>query len=183
MDELEINTLHRFAKHSPGLILEQHSACEVPAGCGGIVMRWVNPARQAYLLFTLVNAGKAHLYLDGREVHSAAFTVPVGPHVLALHLESSASFILSAERDPEPQARLLFCSLADDSWRATDQTPPDNWNQPDFSADWPALQECEATPEVQQRWGYPRLTQTGARSLGRPGAGPLWVRKHFELTA
>ena len=127
------------------------------------------------------NKGRPRLYLDGREVHSAAFTVPVGAHVLALHLESAASFILSAERDPEPQARLLFCSLADDSWRATDQTPPDNWNQPEFIANWPALQECEAAPELQQRWAYPRLTQAGARTLGRPGAGPLWVRKSFEL--
>ncbi len=181
MDDLEINTLHRFAKHSPGLVLEQHGSCEVPAGCGGIVMRWINPAQEAYLLFSLLSAGEARLYLDGREFRSAAFSVPVGRHLLALHLLNSASFVLAAERNLQPHQTLLFCSQADGTWLATDQPPPENWNQPDLVHDWPGLDECAPPAEVQRRWGYPAICAVGARTLGQPGHGPLWVRKSFEL--
>ena len=46
-DDLRVNTLHRFAKHSPTLILHEYSSCEVPAGCGGVVMRWIAPDQDA----------------------------------------------------------------------------------------------------------------------------------------
>ena len=43
-EALRINKLHRFAKHSPRLVLHEYSHCEVPAGCGGVVLRWLDPA-------------------------------------------------------------------------------------------------------------------------------------------
>jgi len=41
-EAFKLNSLHRFTKHSK-LVLEAHSHCEVPAGCGGAVFKWVNP--------------------------------------------------------------------------------------------------------------------------------------------
>ena len=35
-EALRLNTLNRFRKHSPRLLLEEYSHCEVPAGCGGV---------------------------------------------------------------------------------------------------------------------------------------------------
>lgn len=38
--ELKLNSISRFSKQSPRLVLEEHGHCEVPAGCGGVVLRW-----------------------------------------------------------------------------------------------------------------------------------------------
>ena len=34
MRELKLNTLGRYGKNASHLVLEEHSHCEVPAGCG-----------------------------------------------------------------------------------------------------------------------------------------------------
>ncbi len=166
MDELELNTLHRFAKRSPGLILEQHGSCEVPAGCAGVVLRWLNPAQEAYLLFTLYTPGQARLFLDGQPVHSSVFSVPVGPHLLTLELEGSAAFMLAVQRHQAPHQEVLFSSQPDGSWLASDQ----------------ALEEFNLPPEAHKSWDYKSAAKLGALPLGRPGPGPLTVQKAFELT-
>ena len=38
--ELKLNSISRSSKQSPRLVLEEHGHCEVPAGCGGVVLRW-----------------------------------------------------------------------------------------------------------------------------------------------
>ena len=40
--QLRINTLSRYRGRPPRLVLEEHNHCEVPAGCGGVVLRWRN---------------------------------------------------------------------------------------------------------------------------------------------
>ena len=183
MDELEINTLHRFVKHSPGLMLEQHSSCEVPAGCAGVVIRWLNPTQEAYLHFTFYAPGESQLYLDGQPIRSSLFSVPVGPHVLALHLQDSASFLLAVQRHPEPHQQLLLNSQGDGSWWATREEPSADWNQLDFDAgNWRALKEYGLPLYAQNNWQRQSAAKLGARPIGRAGAGPLWVRKAFELT-
>ena len=42
-DDLRLNELQRYRKTSSRLALEVHSHCEVPAGCGGVVLRWRRP--------------------------------------------------------------------------------------------------------------------------------------------
>jgi len=42
-DDLRLNSLDRFRKSKSGLTLEVYSSCEVPAGCGGAVLRWRRP--------------------------------------------------------------------------------------------------------------------------------------------
>jgi hypothetical protein len=41
--KLKLNGLSRYTKQSPRLVLEEYSHCEVPAGYGGVVLRWRNP--------------------------------------------------------------------------------------------------------------------------------------------
>jgi hypothetical protein len=43
-DDVRLNSLDAFTKKSPRFILEEHGGGEVPAGCGGVVLRWINPA-------------------------------------------------------------------------------------------------------------------------------------------
>jgi hypothetical protein len=43
MSKKALNSLDRFRKHPGQLVLEEHGHCEVPAGCGGVVLRWRNP--------------------------------------------------------------------------------------------------------------------------------------------
>lgn len=42
-DNLKLNTLDRFTKQPGLLALQESSHCEVPAGCGGVVLRWIDP--------------------------------------------------------------------------------------------------------------------------------------------
>ena len=176
MDPFELNTLHRFAKHSPGLSLEQHGSCDVPAGCGGVVFRWLNPAREAYLRLLFYTRGEATIYLDGKEIHSTVFSVPVGPHVLAIQTEGT--FLMAVFKNPEPNQETLFVSRDDGSWKATDQPPGGNWNQPDFTSDWEPLTQSTLDS---QSWYRQEAEARGAVPLGRAGASRLWVRKAFQL--
>ncbi len=176
-EELELNTLHRLQKHSSRLVLEAHGSCEVPAGCGGVVLRWLNPADECYLLFTAFTGDQFQLFLDGRPVRSSAFTVPTGNHVLALHSPASSFFLLAVQKNTYPRQELLLSSQADGSWRGTNHPPPSNWTQPDFRADWPALSQVSCKSK---EWGKQRLEEMGAKPLGL-SKGPLWVRRSFEV--
>ena len=79
MADKKLNSLERFRKQSPRLVLEEHSHCEVPAGCGGVVLRWRNPLAGLPLLVHFYAPGKSTLYLDGREVTQIGNDLPPGP--------------------------------------------------------------------------------------------------------
>jgi hypothetical protein len=51
--EQRLNSLDRFRKQPGRLVLEEHSHCQVPAGCGGGVLRRRNPQEgpQAFLAY------------------------------------------------------------------------------------------------------------------------------------
>ena len=50
-DEQRLNSVDRFRKKSERLVLEEHGHCEVPAGCGGVVLRWRTEPEAAALAF------------------------------------------------------------------------------------------------------------------------------------
>ena len=175
-EELELNTLHRLRKHSGRLILEEHGSCEVPAGCGGLVLRWLNPAQECYLLFTVFPRRPLQLFLDGIRLQSSAVTVPVGRHVLAAHFAESALFMLAVLKNTKPEQALLL-SAADGSWRGTNQKPPDHWAHPDFPESWQPLPQV---PYTDKDWQFQTLDKLGACPLGL-ACGPLWVRREFEV--
>jgi hypothetical protein len=70
-DELRLNSLSRYSKQSDEYTLEVHSHCEVPAGCGGVVLRWRNPRLSIPIEIWTYTTGEAQLFLDGNVPASA----------------------------------------------------------------------------------------------------------------
>lgn len=86
-DDLRLNTLHRFAKHSPRLVLEEYSHCEVPAGCGGAVLRWLDPQEGIAARIEVRTLGSVETWLDATLVHGSHVTISPGAHTLFLHVK------------------------------------------------------------------------------------------------
>src|SRR5438067_610618 len=70
MSEQPISSLDRYRKRSARLVLEEHGSSVVPAGCGGVVLRWRNPQQTVPLVVYLYSPGQAQLFLDGALVES-----------------------------------------------------------------------------------------------------------------
>src|SRR5215212_3654195 len=88
MAEQELNSLSRFRKQPGKLVLEEHSHCEVPAGCGGVVLRWRNPQATIPLTLYLYTPRPSASFLDGAELNVARVTIAPGDHVIAVVLEA-----------------------------------------------------------------------------------------------
>src|SRR5213075_3290995 len=87
--DLKLNPL-RYTKQSSSLVLEQHSHCEVPAGCGGVVLRWRDPTNIP-LEVDLYLEGKASFAIDGVPTKSSRPLVAIGAHVLSFAVEKRTS--------------------------------------------------------------------------------------------
>jgi len=114
-DDLKINTLHRFAKHSARLVLHEYSHCEVPAGCGGVVLRWMDPARGRPVT---VRVAKGDVWIDGVELEVSHTQLVPGMHLLAVH-----------GRDVQPRVTLDgdVRELPLVNWRCTQADPGPGW--------------------------------------------------------
>lgn len=99
-DDLKLNSLNRFAKKSPRLALEEYSHCEVPAGCGGVVMRWTDPAEGIPAILRVVVRGTVTAFLDGEPLATGRATLSWGDHLLAIAVERGPAPV--AEPEPEP---------------------------------------------------------------------------------
>lgn len=82
--ELKLNSLGRYGKGTSRLVLEEHGHCEVPAGCGGAVLRWRNPNSGLLFLLHAFGNDNGRILLDGAPPSSARPLVPFGEHVLSL---------------------------------------------------------------------------------------------------
>src|SRR5438445_588541 len=105
-DEQQLNSLERFRKQPGRLVLEEHSHCEVPAGCGGVVLRWRNPRATLPLLLHLYAPGEFTLSLDGDTPRTGRVDVAPGRHVVGLVLPdadlAAGLFLFAATHDPKP---------------------------------------------------------------------------------
>jgi hypothetical protein len=188
-DDLRLNTLHRFAKHSPRLVLQEYSHCEVPAGCGGVIVRWYDPelGTPAHLRVTLRNA-TGDVWLDGAVVVSNRIQLVVGTHVVAMRL---------AATDPTATIAMSFGTMLDRDdnidvatgrarWRIATEDPGAGWQRPDFDdAAWSARsaagrEALEAIPQ-DQRWAFDACLERG-QSLYQFAAPVVWIRIGFEVT-
>lgn len=186
-DQLSLNSLSRFSKQSGLLHLEEHGHCEVPAGCGGVVLRWYNPATSIPLLLRLFCAGKASVFIDGTVPTSARPLVVPGRRILTIEVSEAsheqALIMFAAVYDrrasqklPE-EARCAVLSAADGSWFFT-VTPPrdDTWRVSDADMiGWEPMIELPIdVPDRKQAWqrwySFEQLTKVGARALGIPTA-------------
>lgn len=91
-EDLRLNTLHRFAKRSPRLTLREYSHCEVPAGCGGVVLRWVEGSGGIAVRIRLpATRSLVDAWLDGVPLETTeAEVVPGELHLLAFHVRAQA---------------------------------------------------------------------------------------------
>jgi hypothetical protein len=201
-EDLRLNTLHRHTKRSPHLVLQVHSHCEVPAGCGGVVLRWIDPAEGLPVVLRVVAPAPLECHLDGRRVELSRATLPFGEHILAFKLQpctpvagdppgSAKSpwtpFIACAvsEDDPRGRGRAVTVSRPED-WRGLAvPTPPHDWTVLDFAdGEWPLLSPAEVDAEMlpgSLRWSLPRIVEAGATALAVPAADSVFVRHRFRI--
>src|SRR5262245_24677838 len=163
-DEQQLNSVERFRKQPGRLILEEHSHCEVPAGCGGVVLRWRNPFTAVPLTADFYSPTRATFLVDGTAPPTARIDLAPGRHVFSFSLENadlSAGLVLfAASHEPkQPSDResgvieqpLKVLSEGDGTWKFTLDHPPDGWATLAFEAgDWPALVQVPAPQLVQE---------------------------------
>lgn len=208
-DELRLNSLDRFRKRSPKLVLEEHSHCEVPAGCGGVVLRWRDSGAIPFRMWLATPGREAQAWIDGEVSQSAVPTLVPGVHVLALQVAVAPGggvLVFAGTTDPEEteaqpsHLHTTVCSAPDGSWSYS-LTPPEDgaWLRPGF-AGWPALEAFEFAAAETERWPCRPALDHGGVGLGVPAADlarPLgllaralgterpqptvWVRKEFEI--
>ncbi len=204
-DEPKLNSLDRFRKHPGRLVLEEHGTCEVPAGCGGVVLRWRNPLAAVPVTVYLYTPVPATCLVDGTPVETGRFDLTPGPHVLAVAIDevdrSAGLLLFAASHEPKKAQRsppaevveypLRVLSAPDGSWKySTDLPSGDAWTRRDFDdSAWPTL---VAAPTPQLNWqdfgafACRQGAEMGAACLrlpGRSGEGPVRVRKVFEVPA
>jgi hypothetical protein len=206
MADKKLNSLDRFRKQSPRLVLEEHSHCELPAGCGGVVLRWRNPLAVLPVLVNFYAPTKATLYLDGREVTQIGNDLAPGSHVVGIELPeadlSAGLFMFAAVHDqrvhktlPEGVSESPFrlVSETDRTWLATTEEPdeyPLKWNDLAFDdrAWLPLVRFVESPPSDSDQpnaYRIYRCNRHSAAFLTLPpamsGTGRVWVRRRFEV--
>ena len=134
-EDLQINTRHALTKHSPSAILEEHGSCEVPAGCGGVVLRWRDPDVGRPAVVRLGHLGALTAWLDGEEVVNSWVELRAGRHVFAVELrdiEEPVPFIaVIVARGTVGAPPVLMASAPGHAWRVHRQ-PPEGWIHPEF---------------------------------------------------
>lgn len=199
-DDLKLNGLPRYRKWSRRLLLETHSSCEVPAGCGGAVLRWRDPREGFAAEASLYAMSEVwQLLLDGEPPPSGRMILPYGPRVLALRirgmprrgavmfaLSSSPRHRTGAGAIVEPEPALL---TQPDRWRYTTEPPDDErWLfDPGFDdSGWLPMQRTPPIPPREDGrlpWAVRRMRKLGAQPIGfgDPHPDDAWVRCVFTL--
>ncbi len=185
-DDLKINTLHRFAKHSPRLVLQEYSHCEVPAGCGGVVIRWYDPTGGVPAIVRVLLLGSsADVWLDGKELATSYVQLVPGQHVIAMHLrpvEGHANRIVTIGAVYDADGDTEVIQRGGPRWRIASAQPDETWIAPGFvdhAWDMPA----HATPELldmipaDQRWSIDHAIGRGQPIYEVPGE--CWIRVTF----
>jgi hypothetical protein len=145
-DPQPLNSLGRFRKQSEKLVLEQYSHCEVPAGCGGVILRWRNPFAAFPVIIHCYAPVPATCFVDGKKVGMPGIDLAPGPHVVALHIERvslSALLLFAAapfRRTPQnaaptapTESPLSVVSAADGTWKFTlDEPGTEEWRSLSF---------------------------------------------------
>lgn len=200
--DLKLNSLSRFSKTSPRLVLEEYSHCEVPAGCGGVVMRWRKPNEPMTMWVNINSTAQTEsMILDGENVlWKTRLGITWGNHVFAMSFEDvdlSQGFLLFSARlddqfvrilQPEGETKIL--SKPDGKWKYTLKQPLSNdWQLTDFDDSTWLPMIAKALPAKNFRGYdmsdfYQRARDRGAEDLGvdaKRVTGSVWVRRAFHI--
>ena len=188
--ELKLNSIDRYVKESPNFVLEEHGHCEVPAGCGGVVLRWRDPMAPVPVKLQLWLSVDSHgTYVDGSAPSSSRPSIRPGSHVLmiAATLESRqpVQLLFRAVADPDSPTTILTSEPYFD-WRCTDAEPVRAaWEQADFDAsEWNPMTDTVLSDQPKEAYLVRRLLDAGAVALTTPPlAGPIWIRTTFDVPA
>ena len=203
--DLELNSLSRYSKQSPRFILEQYSFCEVPAGCGGVILRWRDPGIGLPILIKIYAGQEFHCYLDGEEIAANRPLIPFGEHVFAFEISQvdqrylALAFIATFDENESqgiyPSRRtgqtVRIASSADGTWKYSTREPADDtWKNVAYDdSDWPAMVQREARRPLgsphdnSDKWRLEWVVERGCSPLGfDTPASRIWVRKRFHLS-
>lgn len=199
--ELRVNELAGKSTQDSRLLLEVHSHCEVPAGCGGFVLRWRNPETGMPVRLWFLSQGTCELFLDGAQLIAGRPIFPFGRHLLAMRFSGFTAgqglFMFAARfcptqklnEDVPANPRQILLSQADGSWRycAADQSG-DAWRLLDFDdSRWtPLVHRPIARPadnDYSRRRQYETLMKMAAEPLGSAQpADTVCVRRVINIT-
>jgi len=200
--DLKLNSLSRFSKTSPRLVLEEYSHCEVPAGCGGVVLRWRKPD-EPLTVWVKQNTSTQikSATLDGENVRwMMRLSIPWGYHVLAMSFEevnlSHGLLLYSASVDEQytrllqPEGETNILSKPDGKWKYTLTNPASgDWQSLDFDDNHWSPMVAKRLPD-KHFGGYDmsefhqRTRDLGAEDLGvaeESGVSTVWIRRAFHL--
>ncbi|TMR11262.1 hypothetical protein ETD86_36370 [Nonomuraea turkmeniaca] len=186
--ELRLNSIHRYVKSSPTFVLEEHSHCEVPAGCGGVVLRWRNPRESVPVTIrvALRDATEARFTVDGVPPASAVPLLKPGVHVFTAEVTAATSSrptLLLAMYHGDPRTGMILLSSPDGSFRWTPEAPhDDSWLEAGFDdTDWLPMTAGVFPDDADDRRGH-QVLELGAQPLSAP-AERLWMRRLFHVPA
>ena len=172
---MELNSLDRYVKSSPQFVLEEHSHCEVPAGCGGAVLRWRDrfTSVPVQLNFGIVGAEDWDTVIDHERPRSARPLLAPGRHVVMVSVrgvvEGDFAFLVWFTSPDVGDDPLLWTPGPDGGWRVTGDEPDEAaWT--DVDLDVSTWLSCVPTEVADTR-----DTKYSVRQALRLGAGPLTV--------
>ena len=124
-DEQRLNSVERFRKQPGRLVLEEHSHCEVPAGCGGVVLRWRNPNSPLPVTVSLYTPVRAACFIDGNPLQTGKAYLTPGPHALAVAVEgvdlSAGLIMFAATHDSKHYQRSTRSEVCHADYRPSDR--------------------------------------------------------------
>lgn len=188
--ELRLNSVDRYVKSSPQFVLEEHSHCEVPAGCGGVVLQWRNPqmAVPVRIQVAATGADGFRFHVDGARPASSRPQLRPGAHVLMVVAENvvagTFAWLFAARAAPRSGSLLLSTPGNDGDWRWTaDEPPAGAWTDPGFdNASWAAMPAGAVGEDVS--FSVRRLTSDGHGPLTVPvSARRVWIRAVLTVPA
>jgi hypothetical protein len=188
--ELKLNSIDRYTKSSrnSNFVLEEHGHCEVPAGCGGVVLRWRNPNAPLPVKLQLwLNVEPHKVAIDKNQPSSSRPLIQPGRHVLTISVQpdrqQSVQLLFSASIDQDP-AVTLVTSQASPDWRWTDSEPDwEAWLNPEFdTGSLNTVTGAALADEVITDYAVRKLLNAGATAITTPpGADEIYIRTTFDV--
>lgn len=188
-EALRLNTLHRFSKHSPRLLLQEYSHCEVPAGCGGVVLRWIDRRGGLPAIVRVAALAPVRSWIDGRLLVGSRIDPGPGSHALTFELAELPrpntpmfiQVIVNLANDNE----VMIASGSDDRWWTSRESPTGAWMEPGYDGEARGWERASVHPNWEsevpesERWRWTSLARA-ARPIALLGT-TRWLRCEFTL--